>query len=268
MHSRLGVGFGVAVMVCSCQVFAASVAFDEASNYSSWTNGSNGGFGFGAWQLVPTSNSSNAGFFLGNSANNGFVPSGNINSANSTAFGLYANNGQTASAVRPFTGGPLAVGQTLSLQMDNGFIDNNSVVGFSLQTSGGANVLEFYFRGGTANYILNVGGVETSTAIAFTDGGLSLAFTLTSPTTYSLNVTRLVTSQIFNLTGSFASPASIERLRLFNFSAGSGSQYDAYFNQLRIGEAPPPPPPEPVIPLPAASLMGMTLLTGLLGRRR
>lgn len=268
MRSRLGVGLGVIVAAWACQVFAASVAVDQASNYSAWTNGSNGGSGFGAWQLVPPSNSNNAGFFLGSSANNGSAPSGNINSANGTAFGLYANSGQTASAVRPFTGGALAVGQTLSLQMDNGWIDHNSVVGFSLQTSGGGNVLEFYFRGGTANYIVNVGGVETNTAVAFTDGGLSLAFTLTSPTTYALDVTRLVNNQVFNLTGSFGSAASIERLRLFNFNAGGGSPYDAFFNQLRIGQVAPPPPPEPVIPLPAASLMGMTLLAGLMGRRR
>lgn len=268
MRSRLGVGLGVVVAAWACQVFAASVAFDEASNYSTWANGSNGGSGFGAWQLAPFSNSSTAGFFLGSSANNGSAPSGNINSTNGTAFGLYANSGQTASAVRPFTGGPLAVGQTLSLRMDNGFINNNGVVGFSLQTSGGVNVFEFYFRGGTTNYILNVGGVETTTAVSFTDGGLSLAFTLTSPTAYALDVTRLENNQVFNLTGSFASPASIERLRLFNFNAGGGSARDAFFNQLRIAEAPPPPPPEPVIPLPAASLMGMTLLAGLMGRRR
>lgn len=268
MRSRLGIGLGVAATAWACQVFAASVAVDQASNYTAWTNGSNGGSGFGAWQLTPSSNSNNAGFFLGNSANNGSVPSGNINSANGTAFGLYANSGQTASAVRPFTGGALAVGQTLSLQMDNGWIDNSRVVGFSLQTSGGANVLEFYFRGGTANYIINVGGVETTTAVAYTDGGLSLAFTLTSPTTYALDVTRLVNSQVFNLTGSFGSPASIERLRLFNFSAGGGGAYDAFFNHLRIGEVPTPPPPDPVIPLPTASLMGMALLAGLMGRRR
>ncbi|MFN4243676.1 MAG: hypothetical protein ACK4PI_10620 [Tepidisphaerales bacterium] len=257
-----------AVLMSASLASAASVAFDFASNYVSpnppWTNGSNGGFGFGAWQLTPSSNTGNAGFFLGNSAGNGSAPSGDINSAG-VAFGLYANSGQTASAVRPFTGGPLAIGQIFSMSMDNGFIDNNGVVGFGLQTAGGTNVFEFYFRGGTSNYIMNIGGTEVTTPIPFTDDGLAVVFKLLSPTTFSFTVTDLQTTTLYTLGGTFSTPASIERLRLFNFNAGGGSQRDAYFNFLRITEAPPPPVE---IPLPAASLMGMALLGGLVTRRR
>lgn len=267
MRARLLSMAAAGVLLSAAWAQAASVAFDVASNYVSpgppWTNGSNAGVGFGPWQFTPGTNTSTAGFFIGNSANNGSAPSGNINTAG-VAFGLYANSGQTASAVRPLTGGPLSLGQILSLNMDNGFVSTNSVVGFSLQTASGTNVFEFYFRGGGSNYIVNVGGTETTTSIPYTDGGLSLAFQLTSPTSFSLSVVRLVSMTSFTITGTFATPASIERLRLFNFSAGSGSGFDAYFNALRVGEA----PPVDEIPLPAASLMGAVALGGLLLRRR
>src|SRR5437879_8433719 len=113
---------------------AANTAFDQASNSpyepgGTWTNGQNGGFGFGAWVLSPSSNTANAGFFMGSSSGNAGGSSGNIDTAG-VSWGMFANSGQTASAVRPLTGGSLLVGQKITLSIDNGFLDTGSVEGF------------------------------------------------------------------------------------------------------------------------------------------
>ncbi len=66
---------------------SAQIASDNASNYVSWTNGSNGGTGFQAWNLYTSTTNGTAGFFLGDSAGQGF---GNINTGG-TAFGMFGN---------------------------------------------------------------------------------------------------------------------------------------------------------------------------------
>ncbi|WP_445724216.1 hypothetical protein [Flavobacterium sp.] len=62
---------------------------DYASNYSSWTNGSNLGTGFSNWDLWTQNTDAThfAGHFLGNSSAQGF---GDINSSGSS-FSMYAN---------------------------------------------------------------------------------------------------------------------------------------------------------------------------------
>ena len=109
-------------------------------------NGLNGGTGFGAWSV----NSPNGGSFIGNSTNNGGVPSGGINSTGGKAFGIYSNGAQTT-ATRPLTT-PLAIGQTLSLDFDNGYINSSGPsAGFYL-SNGGNNPLTVYFNGGDSQY--------------------------------------------------------------------------------------------------------------------
>ncbi|HHT21755.1 MAG TPA: hypothetical protein GXZ87_00360, partial [Bacteroidales bacterium] len=61
-----------------------NVASDNAGNYTSWNNGSNEGFGFGAWNLWQSNTS---GWFLGSSSEKGF---GNID-INGKSFGLWGN---------------------------------------------------------------------------------------------------------------------------------------------------------------------------------
>ena len=74
--------------------FAQTTLFsDNASNYVSWTNGSNSGTGFSAWDLWTqnTDGTHFAGHFLGNSVSQGF---GDVNSSGSS-FSMYANPGGT-----------------------------------------------------------------------------------------------------------------------------------------------------------------------------
>lgn len=219
--------------VCPSSDNAAATAYSDG-----WQNGDNGGTGFGAWQLSPASNTGNAGFFISTSASNGDGDGnsdGDINTSG-IAFGLYANGGGLASAVRPFSI-DLFAGATLDLKMDNGYIDGGGTVGFGLQNSSGNNLLEFYFVGGTSFYQYNDLTGAHNTSVGFTDEGLSLSITLTSATAYQLSVTQLNggTTTLYN--GSLKNPAGgqgAHQLRLFDANAGGGGAKDAFFNSPGI----------------------------------
>jgi len=227
----------------------ATPAFDSASDpayTNGWANGSNGGYGWGGpWQLDPPTNSNIAGFFIGSSTNNdGGDPGddGDIDSAGSKAWGVYANSDNIAAAVRPFNGLMLA-GQLFVIEMDNGYIDTGKSAGFSLQDSNGNDEFEFYFYGGDTQYrVHDAASVSTPTAVPWTGQGLGLAFTLTGSNTYSLTVnevgsdgpTNLPVTVTGNLIGKGAGP--IARVNLWNYSAcsGGGSPCDTYFNDLGL----------------------------------
>jgi len=211
---------------------AYSAVTDNAGNsaYSDgWQNGDNGGSGFGAWALTSTANS---GFFIGNSANNGTGGnSGNINTSGNS-WGLFANSGGLAGAVRPFSAGNLAVGQQFLIRMDNGNIQSGGTVGFGLQNSSGNNRFEFFFVGGGSSYTINIGGVSTSTGIPFTANGLTLVFTQESANGFSLDVTPSGGSTS-HFTGTMAA-SDISRVRLFNSNAGNNAPNDAFFNSIEV----------------------------------
>lgn len=207
------------------QPFCANDQANNATYDGGWTNGLNGGNGFNAWSLSPASNTGNAGFFIGSS---------NINTGGES-WGTYANSGQTASAVRPFSA-DLPVGGTVSFSMDNGNIQTGGTVGWGLQNSSGNNLLEFYFVGGQTDYKINNSAGEQGTGIGFTNGGLTMQFTLQTATTYQLVVTPLGGSSS-TFSGSLKNPAggqAVNRLRLFNANAGSGSANDAFYNSLSV----------------------------------
>jgi len=240
----------------------AQVPNDNASNsaYSDgWQTGDNGGTGFGAWTLTGPTNTSQGGFFIGNSKNNGDDDGngdGDINTTGDKAWGLYANSGQTASAVRSFSSA-LSVGQSFSLRMDNGWIDSGGTVGFGLQNASNTNRFEFYFVGGASKYQRNDSGGVQNTTLDFTDGGLTIVFTLTGTNTYTATVTAYYDSgtspQTDTFSGTLLNSGAIEKLRVFNYNAGSGGAHDAFFNSIAV--------PEPA----ALSLLA---LSGMLLRRR
>ena len=142
--------------------------------------------------------------------------------------------GASGDEVATRTFAALAVGQVVSIDFDNGNVDNGSKVGFSLQTAGGADVLQFYFLGGAANYkywddVLN----EQDTGIGWGYTGKRVQFVLTSATTYSLIVTPCGGSAT-TLTGTF-SGATIAQVKLFNGNTAGGDPDNVYFNNFLIG---------------------------------
>ncbi len=210
-----------------------------------WSNGSQAGSGFGAWQLNPTTNNANASYFIqssllndnGGSAGNG---SNDINSSG-VAWGMMAQNGVSANATRPFPSG-LTTSQSFQIDMDNGNIISGGSVGFALQNSSGNSVWEFFFQGGSNNYTINAGSTN-GTALPFTRAGLHLTFSLPSTTTYSLSALAYTPGgsagqgTTFNYSGNLLNPSggqTITSVRFFNFQAGAGTNSTAYFNNLSI----------------------------------
>ncbi len=192
------------VALASCT--AALLALDDANNYAtgSWTNGSNAGYGLSPWALAGTATS---GFFVGTSANNGAgTTSPNIDT-NGVAWGLYGNSGQTASAIRPLISG-MAVGDALSLRMDNGNIQTGGTVGMGIQNGSANNLMEVYFAGGASNYTVNDAAGATDSGLGFSSTGIIVTVTLATATTYNVALTRQSDGASVSLNGrSLLNPA-------------------------------------------------------------
>ena len=226
-------------------VAAASVASDSAASavYSGgWTNGSNGGSGFGAWIL---SGLNTSGFFVQSSTNNGGGdPSvdGDIDTAG-RAWGLFASltpSVGTALATRTFSS-ELESGQQFVINLDNGY----------LQNSYGREKFWFQFTGGDTSYkIVDSSGVR-DTGIPFTSQGLHVVFTMGSiglTSTYTVQISAVGSDGLTNLpvtfSGNLFSSAfdpvqTVDRVQLFNYAAGTGPTADVFFNSMSI------PPPNP-----------------------
>src|SRR5262245_19942227 len=113
----------------------------------SWSKKSNGGWG-SAWSTSGTGTTFRSSLTdndFGDAACTGFSSSFDINSPSGNALGMYGGGSGDEVAVRAFSA--LGVGQVVSIDFDNGNVDSGQKVGFSLQTSGGADVLQFYFLG-------------------------------------------------------------------------------------------------------------------------
>ncbi|MGD9872979.1 MAG: hypothetical protein AB7T27_01790 [Kiritimatiellia bacterium] len=203
----------------------ASDSGADAAYTNGWDASDNGGSGFGAWQLYTSStNSSENGRFMADAA------AVNIGTP---AWGLYANSGNLSEAKRLLTS-PLAVGQTLSVKLDNGYINTGSGVGVAVQNATGDTLWEFFFNGGDQYY--NITG--SSSDIGWTSSGLEIEFSLTGPTSYVSRITPLGSSTRTN-TGNLASSpnSTVTVFRAWNWNAGSGSDYDIFFNSLKLTTA-------------------------------
>ena len=225
----LGVGTNVITVIGTNA--AATLVTNAMDNGGSgvygdgWASADNGGTGFGAWTLYSESGDPNQnGQFMANAASVDIgVP----------AWGLYANSGNMAEAKRILTT-PLTAGQTFRVAFDNGYIDNGHGAGIGLQNANGETLWQFFFNGGYTNYSITDG----TTDIGWTNAGMDVEFTLTGPTTYSAKISpNGGTPRI--LTGNLEPNAdsSIALFRAWNYSAGSGSDHDVFFNRLEIVSA-------------------------------
>lgn len=222
--------------------------------------------GFAGWTLLSGGGDSDVSYFLEDSTTNGDGDGnadGDINSASGQAWGLSARDDA------PFPGsvillgydlsGGLNVGQTLSIDMDTGFIDaGERYVGFELDADG-FDRFQFRFQGGDSFYEYGtISDGYVSTGIPYTDEGLTISLTLTGINTYDMSVTRLSDGTQFDfLNETLGGPAdtTINRVEIFNREAGEGLSNNSYFNNLSVV-------PEP------ASVMLMALGIGSLLVRR
>jgi len=212
-----GTNSGVATVTNAADSGASAVYAD------SWDAADNGGTGFGAWQFYTSSTDGNLNgrFMAGSAAVNIGTP----------AWGLYANGTTNLSEAKRLLSGPLAVGQTFGVQMDNGFIDPGCGVGVALLNTAGQTLWQFFFNGGDTFY--NITG--STTDVGWTSSGIDIEFTLTGATTYRTRITPFGGPTRTN-TGSLEVQAdsTVTVFRAWNWHAGSGSDYDFFFNNLRI----------------------------------
>jgi len=201
-------------------VLATDSAADAVYN-PAWDNGDNGGSGWGGGWILQVSG--NAGHFRATSGANA-----NLNLP-SPAWGLWAQASSLAAAVRPLAA-TLTTGQVLRAKLENNWITSGGSVGFGLQNNGGTNLFEFYFAGGDTYYKINDQQTTRVTAIPYTAAGLSLAFELTGAGTYRL----LAGTNVITGTISPNSEPGIRRIRFWNYAAGSGSDYDAFVNDISL----------------------------------
>ncbi len=244
-------GYAAAVLGLSLvSAFGATPGFDYASSPAYPNNGNfgllNGGGGaFGAWSNGPAANSGTSGSFIGTSLNNGNLNGPGINSAANKSWGIYANTLNGSEALRPLSG-PLKIGQTISVDMDNGWIEGaGSVVVFGLQTTSGVTRFETLFRGGDTNYSLTDAGgtAAVTTSVAWTDGGIHIDFTLKTADTYDVTVRRLANNVVSIHTNrplAGTAGSEIGRIRFFNFEGpndGNNPRRDAFINNLQVSSA-------------------------------
>lgn len=196
-------------------------------------------------------NASINGSFIGDSGNNGNA-SFDGGGAGTSAWALYANSGQTATATADLSGftDPLV---SLSIQFDNGFIDTGSKVGVRF-LSGSTVASELSFTGGgIGDYEIADGTGNLDTDLSFTAGGftLTLDFSDTTPGEYDVSFAGTRTGSFLDrlLAGGATDITAVE---VYNQNAGGDGRFDLFFNNLTVAAVPE-----------ASPLLVMTALSGL-----
>lgn len=210
-----------------------NLAADEAADPvydSGWGDGSDGGDGWGPWQLTPAPN---GGFFVASSTANAGGSSGGVDTGG-RAWGLWSTNGVTE-ATRMLDGSSLGMGQILGVAFDNGYIDGGKSVGMALQNAAGETLWEFYFSGGDTRYTVNDGSGSRATPVSFSGDGLWIEFERTGTTDCLVRVTDAAGTRYW-FAGSLMTQADqqIVRMRFWNYEAGAGSDADLFINSLSV----------------------------------
>ena len=244
-------------MICSAPSDAALVReFSATAEPNASPDADEAGAGsINLWSLdTGGAGAANAGSFLGNSGSNA---GGSGAGAGASAWALYANGGATSTAsasVSSLMGRALlAVGDSISLDFDNGWIDNGSSVGIRFRDNLGAVASSLSFTGGNATYQLSDGTSSNhDTTVGFTGDGFNVSLTLTSSSgDYSVQVGG--TEVLGRMLDGAQNIASIE---VFNSNAGGGAERDIFFNNLSLSAVPE-----------ASTTLAMPLLAGLLLRK-
>lgn len=190
-------------------------AMDSAAAYGSgqWADGSNQGFGFGAWSI------------------NAQGTSGTF--AAMDGWGMWSEaTGNGVEAIRPFSA-PLSEGDTVHVRMKNGWIwEDGGTLGVSVRNGSGDAVWFLSFTGGDTHYASPAG----LTDIGWTDAGLDIAFTVTGATTFEVTVTPVGGGAVREYSGSFS--GSITDFRAWSWdngtNDGNNSNRDFFINNLMI----------------------------------
>lgn len=194
-------------------------ASDAASNYSSWTNGSNQGEGLGVWNMI---SGGNGGSYLGTTG------------LGNNTFGIYSGNTGSANyfTAQRELDGTIPVGG--SFQVDLGYtgVSNGGEIGLNLYSAGNFR-LGFKFIGGQSNWQLNDGGSNFSTNIPWSGNTpLQFEFVRGNGNVYTVHITQgSFTYDGVNYTASSGNMA-IDRVEFY--STGQGSSENFGFDNLFV----------------------------------
>jgi hypothetical protein len=217
-----------AMLLILSTVAPAQIAIDNASNYGgSWTNGSNGGSGFGAWTLT---SSGGTGGFGGAELKDPTAAS--ITGMGTIAFTLYADpTGSNAfsNADRALTSA-LTVGSTfiikLGINFDSGSGGNK---GFNLYSGGvsGTQLININ-NGGTAAITINGNPMFAN----YGTNAMTLNFQLTTATNLFVSGTGRDGAETYS--GNFTVGAAPDAFRLYASNMQTGDQAKPYLNTLSV----------------------------------
>jgi len=235
------------------------IAYDTASNYTNWVDGSTGGMGFDLWRFHVSGDASGfKGAFLAETGGNQ-----DLNYVWSVpgykAWGTYANGGSEKQNMVAFRGfGFDGQGwanaltepkQVFRISFENGPVDTSGgLVGFTLRNGnadgstgnyGTGRRFEFGFKGGETNYYILDASGKVDTGLGWRDSGFHCTFELQTTDSYAFAVRDARTGvTVTNLVGTLAGAGSIDSVALFN--RDSQSNGDVFFNNLEIQRYRPP----------------------------
>ena len=201
-------------------------ATDNAGNYGgSWTNGSDGGTGFGAWGLGAGASSGN---FIGNPSNNGMGTTG----IGTTAFGLFANGDAYFNGGRAFDSA-MQVGDAFTFWWAMNWDANGGNKGIDLKAN---NTAVFNINNGNSSTI------TTSNGAADTNYGTTsmlVTATRTSGSQYAFSMTSRSGGATYSTT--ISSSAAFDSFNLYignqdDFSANNGNR-NIYFNNFQLANS-------------------------------
>ncbi|HSV76144.1 MAG TPA: hypothetical protein VLH37_03835 [Bacteroidales bacterium] len=211
------------------------IASDDAGNYgTTWTNGSNQGFGFEPWQITTgnTGPTAFAGAFIGNPNLAG------ITGMADHSFGLFANPGGTGAFVnadRTFAY-PLPVGATFSVQWGVNWDSDHSAgnKGINLYAGGNREIPIINInQGNSALITLNGSPMFNSYGVQ----AMTIHFELISATQLRVHGTGRNGTETFNQTISISAPPDGIRFYANNLN-NNIAERQPYFNNLRIAFLP------------------------------
>lgn len=227
---------------------AALPAFDSAADPAydtGWVNGSNGGYGFDAWQITNNSDANHfAGTFIGDAGASGVNPGIDTDGR---AFGLYANttgnvSGASVSAIRDFTGGFLLPGQSFSVQIADNYRDGAKGILLNGASVFGTNLAAFSIGGSPENLSLSLYDTVTLSSVNYTsfdyhpDALYNLTFTQVDASHLSAHLTLTTsagTQDLVTLTAN--SPGDITGFNVFYGSTATYfPQNDIFFNNFAV----------------------------------
>jgi hypothetical protein len=185
---------------------------------SSWSNSSNGGTGFGAWNITA---GANTGTFIGDPAADGNSNAGiGVNS-----FGMYATGSAYLNALRPINGG-MQVGDTLSFYWIFNWDANGGGKGFDFK-NGGTNVFNINNGGFSGTITSTAGTVNT----AYGTTPMFVKLVRTSSTEYAFSMTSRSGGATYTTT--ITNSTSIDGINFYigNQNQASGNR-NMYVNNL------------------------------------